>query len=67
LPDAKGSTLSRTTPYLRATSSADLRLVPAISRKVVGCELNWSVSFEAIHKKRGESRWFLLSWPALTR
>jgi hypothetical protein len=52
---------------LRDTSSAALRLVPATSMKVVGAEWSWSVSFEAIHVKRGESFSGCFSRPALTK
>jgi hypothetical protein len=33
---------------LRATSSAAFRLVPATSMKVLGADVYWSVSFDAI-------------------
>jgi len=52
---------------LRATSSAVFRLVPSVSMKVVGRVTNGSVSFEAIHMKRGERSWLVVSLPDLTK
>ena len=48
-------------------SSADFRLVPSASTNVVGRVVNWSVSFEAIQMKRGESIVVCGSLPALTK
>ena len=66
-PVAHGSAESRTAPYLRAMSSADLRLVPSASTNVVGRVMNWSVSFEAIQMKRGESSVVCGIFPALAK
>ena len=44
-----------------------MRLVPAISMKVVGAESNWSVSLAAIQAKRTESRSARWMRPALTK
>ena len=49
--------MSRTTPNLRATSSAVFRLVPSVSMNVVGRVMNGSVSFAAIHMNLGERSW----------
>ena len=62
-----GSTESRTTPNLRAMSSAALRLVPSASMNVVGRVMNGSVSFEAIQTKRGESTSVSAIRPFLTK
>ena len=43
-----------------------MRLVPATSMNVLGGVANWSVSFDAIHWKRTDSRSVFLSRPALT-
>ena len=51
----KGSSVSGTAPYFRKMSTAALRLVPAPSIIVSGALTNWSVSFEAIQVKRGDS------------
>ena len=48
-------------------SSADLRLVPSVSMKVVGLVMNGSVSFEAIQTNRGESRVVWGMRPFLTK
>jgi hypothetical protein len=44
-----------------------LRLVPSVSMKVVGRLMNWSVSLEAIHTKRGDRRSRFSMLPALTK
>ena len=66
-PDLNGRTASRTAPNLRATSSADFRLVPSVSMNVVGWVMYWSVSLEAIQMKRGASSSSRLRRPALTK
>src|SRR5687768_10061283 len=48
-------------------SSADFRLVPSASTKVVGRDVNWSVSFDAIQMKRGERSVDCGSLPDLTK
>ena len=61
------STFSLTEPNLRATSSADFRLVPAFSMNVVGMLENSSVSFDAIQMKRLDIVSVFLIRPALTK
>ena len=68
--ELSGQERERRVPHgaeLRAMSSADLRLVPSVSIKVVGRVMNWSVSFEAIQMKRGESLASCVIRPALTK
>lgn len=62
-----GSNDSSTTPYFLQTSTADFNSVPAPSMKVSGRWKNASVSLEAIHTNRGETRRSLFSLLAVTK
>ena len=44
-----------------------MRLVPSLSMNVVGWVMYWSVSFDAIQMKRGESSSVFLMRPACTK